>query len=543
MSDSDLARMRKMSNNRTKEKQAEEALRESESRLQAVFAAARNAILMMDSEGFVTFANQATYDVLGYQPKEVIGRSLHELLVSPSYLQEYRRAAPEFRRTGKGAAIGNTVERKARHKDGHEIDAEISLSSVKIKDEWHAVGIVRDITARLKTKQEIIAARNEAERANLAKSEFLSNMSHELRTPMNVILGFGQLMQYDDSLPQEHQDNVKEIMNAGYHLLDLINEILDLAKIEAGHVKLTIEELQVCALVKECLGLINTLAAKRNISISYDCPDETAVLADRTRLKQVLLNLLSNAVKYNHPNGSIHVDTQPAGEDRLRIQVTDTGIGISPQRLTELFQPFNRLDAANSEIEGSGIGLTISHRFVEKMGGSIDVYSEVGKGSCFRVELPVATLPTGERQTLHADVGGHSPTLPAAKETCQVLYIEDNPVNVKLVEQILNPRQEFLLLTACEPELGLQLARVHRPDVILLDINMPQMDGYQVLNILKTDPATRRIPVIAITANAMASDIKDGLAAGFDDYLTKPLDVANFLAVLENKLQIRAGDG
>jgi len=404
-------------------------------------------------------------------------------------------------------------------------------------------GTVQDITEQVEVEQALITARNEADRANMSKSEFLSSMSHELRTPMNAILGFGQLMDYDDSLPDEQKDNIKEILKAGYHLLDLINEVLDLSKVESGNIDLSLEPVEVCPIIEECLSLIKTLADKRDIKISRSGLKGTAVRADRMRLRQVLLNLLSNAIKYNREGGSIMLEVLTEGCDRLRINVSDTGFGIPAKRLSEVFLPFNRLDAENSNIEGTGIGLTITRRIVEMMGGSVDVTSEVGAGSTFWIELPLEFLAAS---TPRVDDAADSDGKPAQQfEGVQhtVLYIEDNPSNLRLVSQILGRRKHIHLLTAHTPELGIELAMSRHPELILLDINMPGMDGYEVLSVLKTEASLTAIPVVAVTANAMPRDIERGIAAGFSEYLTKPIDVVKFHALLDKLLVTDKAEG
>jgi signal transduction histidine kinase/ActR/RegA family two-component response regulator len=401
-------------------------------------------------------------------------------------------------------------------------------------------GTVQDITERVEAEQALIAAREEADRASQTKSEFLSSMSHELRTPMNAILGFGQLMEYDDTLPEEHKDSVQEILKAGHHLLELINEVLDLAKVESGHIDMSLEAVNVCAIVKECLNLVGTLAEKRNIQLSHSGLDGAAVRADCTRLRQVLLNLLSNAIKYNREGGSVHLNIRPRGTDRLRILVTDTGPGIPAARQMELFQPFNRLDAENSGIEGTGIGLTITRRIVEMMGGTVDVESEVGVGSTFWIELPLESMPGGTHNHDHkVAANGTMPTQHVETAQHTVLYIEDNPSNLRLVTQILGHRQHIHLLTAHTPEMGIELALARRPELILLDINMPGMDGYQVLEVFKAEARLKTIPVIAITANAMPRDIARGMEAGFCAYVTKPIDIADFFSILDRYLSDR----
>ncbi len=416
---------------------------------------------------------------------------------------------------------------------------ELTGEAIKVtgRDEVRAVVKVLDtLTDRLlERNRELVLAKTEADSANQAKSQFLSSMSHELRTPMNAILGFGQLLEIDDTLSAEHKEKVREILHGGRHLLELINEVLDLARIEAGHVNLSLEPVEVDPVVQDCLALVATLAVKRDIRIGHG--DEwtgMVVRADRMRLKQVLLNLLSNAIKYNRVGGGVRIEARPQGADRLRILVTDTGPGIPAERLAELFQPFNRLGAESSNIEGSGIGLTITRRIVELMGGTVDVQSEVGVGSTFWIELPRESQPAPHHEDGAASSAA-SPTLEQRIEAAShtVLYIEDNPANLRLVAQILGRRQHIHLLTAHTPELGMDLARSRQPELILLDINMPGMDGYRVLELFKADERLRAIPVVAVTANALPRDIRRGKAAGFSDYLTKPLDVQKFLSTID----------
>jgi signal transduction histidine kinase/ActR/RegA family two-component response regulator len=389
--------------------------------------------------------------------------------------------------------------------------------------------------AAVEKEKTLALAKEEAEEASRAKSEFLSSMSHELRTPMNAILGFAQILEFDKVLAEDQQDSVHEILKAGYHLLDLINEVLDLAKIESGHIDLLLEPVKLSALVEECFSLVTPVADNRGISLRYADVNGYTVRADKTRLKQVLLNLLSNAIKYNREQGSVRLEVETVNENELRISISDTGNGIAEEQFEGLFQPFNRLNAEGSEIEGTGIGLAITRNLVEMMGGRIGVDSEQGLGSSFWVELPQESFedPVGQDISEEysvdntAEVAGHQHT---------VLYIEDNPANLKLVSQILAKRQHINLITAHEPKLGLELASTHRPELILLDINMPRMDGYQVLSVLQSDERLKHIPVVAITANAMPQDIERSKNSGFADYLSKPLDVSIFLDVVEKHL-------
>ncbi|MDP1928866.1 MAG: response regulator [Thiobacillus sp.] len=474
------------------------------------------------------------------EPEEIIG--LDDLSMP------WSREAEAYRRDDRNVIESRTP--KLDYEEGQTTVAgeHVWVSTSKIPllgPDGRAIGVMgvyTDITARKRAEQALIAARDEADRASRAKSEFLSNMSHELRTPMNAILGFGQLMEYDPTLPDEHKDNVREILKGGHHLLQLINEVLDLTKVESGRIDLSLEPVEVCPIINECLSLVGTLADKRGIQLSHTGLKEVAVRADRTRLKQTLLNLLSNAIKYNREGGSVQIEVQAEGADRLRIRVTDTGPGIPTPRLAELFQPFNRLGAEATEIEGTGIGLTITRRIVEMMGGAVDVESEVGVGSCFWIELPLESLRDVDHRHEGATTDSAAPDLHVETVQHTVLYVEDNPSNLKLVAQILGRRQHIHLLTAHTPELGIELALTRHPKLILLDINMPGMDGYQLLSVLKAEASLKAVPVVAITANAMPRDIERGKIAGFADYLTKPLDVERFSAVIDRLLGIKHAD-
>jgi len=389
---------------------------------------------------------------------------------------------------------------------------------------------------------ELANANEEAKSANQAKSAFLSSMSHELRTPLNAILGFAQILT-SDTLPstlEQKKEFANHILKSGRHLLTLINEILDLAKVESGTITLSMEPVALADILLEVRTMIEPIAATRKVRALFPEASGAVVMADRTRLKQVLLNLLSNAVKYNREEGAVVVTCEHPTPERLRISVQDTGHGLDPEQLASLFQPFNRLGQEAGAQEGTGIGLVVTKRLVELMGGEIGVTSSPGVGSVFWIEL-ASTAPLGSALPEQAPDAESAPAaVPDEGEPHLVLYIEDNPANLRLVEEIVAFRRDLRLLSAPDGHLGLQLARAHLPEAILLDLNLPGMSGFEVLRQLRADPETTWIPVIALTANAMPRDIERGMAAGFHRYLTKPIDIDKFTEAINSTLSTPA---
>ncbi len=398
---------------------------------------------------------------------------------------------------------------------------------------------VRERTAQLEaSNEELKLATAAAEKANRAKSEFLSSMSHELRTPLNAIIGFGQLLGTDvgEARPERRREFVEHIVGAGKHLLTLINEILNLARIESGHVELSLEPVLLDDVLAECRKMIEPMAAQRGIETRFEAGCRGVALADRMRLKQVLLNLVSNAIKYNRPDGSVHVGCSEPEPGRLRIAVRDTGLGLAPEQVQALFQPFNRLGQESGPEQGTGIGLVVTQRLVELMGGTMGVRSTPGEGSTFWVDLHASELPAVPRAATDWGALTELTATRGAEAPSTVLYVEDNPASLRLVEELLRPRTDLRLLSAGDGSTGVEMARREQPDVILMDNNMPTMSGREAQAILKLDPRTAHIPVIALTANAMPDAAASGLAAGFFRYLTKPLDAPLLLEALEQAL-------
>ena len=399
-----------------------------------------------------------------------------------------------------------------------------------------ADNVSRGIMA-MRASDELHLAKADAETANQAKSGFLSSMSHELRTPLNAILGFAQILEASKKHPlaDRQANQVQQIRKGGEHLLELINDILDLAKIEAGKLALSIETLDTRNLVDECLSFAKTLAEKRSITIEDRTGDTMPpIWADHLRAKQTILNLLSNAVKYNRDGGTVWVDAEQQDDRTLRINVTDTGPGIPEEKQSQLFQPFSRLGAEATEVEGTGIGLVISRNLMEKMDGAVGFESTPGEGSTFWVEFPVADAEEAEEPSQQSDEVDAGLGIEGRERL--LLYVEDNPANLALIEEIVEEIPNLAMISAHTAELGLVMAVERKPDVILLDINLPGMNGFEAVRHLKESEATREIPVLALSANAMPGSVERGKEAGFRDYLTKPVNVSKLIAALRDVL-------
>lgn len=493
-----------------------------------IFDSTRQGIGVTDTQGKLVYSNRAHDEIHGYSHEEVMGKPFTLFLSEETQAWAVDEILGAVQ-AGRGWSGLLPIVRK----DGSELMTAANVGFIR-DDEGtlqNIFNIVSDYSPELERQQQLQEAKEAAELANRAKSEFLSSMSHELRTPLNAILGFTQLMRDDENLTAGQRESMEDISHAGAHLLELINEVLDLARIEAGKMELSISRVALGDVIAASKNLITPLAGKRGIQLAFSpaCLGSYVVMADFTRTKQVLLNLLSNAVKYNREGGRVEVSCLEVAHGRLRISVSDSGKGIPEAKLGRLFEAFNRLDAEGGSVEGTGIGLVITRHLVELMGGDIGVESVAGEGSTFWFELPLAegegvkTRETRSEAVVYHDGFGAGRT---------VLYIEDNPVNLKLVSKLVDKRTELHLLSAEEPVHGIELALEHRPDLILLDINLPGMSGYEVLRHLRAMEATRDIPVVALSANAMADDLQRGAEAGFDGYLTKPIDVKEFFSVV-----------
>lgn len=525
--------------NESLEKRVRERARELEDEknfIAALLETQSALVLVLDADGRIMRFNRTCEEIYGASFEELRGAYMWELMPE----EDREQVRNTFLDLGH-AQLPRKIERYWMTRRGERRLIAWSTAAISGPDKGvrYIIGTGIDITQREAAERAALEAKEEAEQASRYKTEFVSRVSHELRTPMNAILGFAQLLESDTDPPlSTHQrDMLTEIINGGTHLLELVNDILDLTRIEAGKLKLTMQDVGVAEVMRECVALVRPLAEQRGIAlhVAAGLMCGRTVYADRMRLKEIIINLLSNAVKYNHSKGYVDVDCTETAPGRVRIAVSDAGPGIAPEMQGRLFLPFERLDAGG-QIEGTGIGLALTKRLAELMGGTMGLASALGVGSTFWVELA------------HGAAAGHAcdvapvaaaSTADAAKVTspvCEVLYVEDNAVNMKLVARLLARRPQIRLIEAATPQLGLELAVRHRPALILLDINLPDIDGYEVLARLRAMPQCKTTPIVALSASCQPADIEHGRMAGFDDYLSKPIATAQFFATIDRYL-------
>jgi PAS domain S-box-containing protein len=511
----------------TDTKRAVDELEESRERYRGLSEAAFDSIFFSE-KGICIEQNQMARKVFGYTDEEAIGRYGTDWIVPadrPIVMKNMLSGMEE------------PYEVTALKKDGTTFPCMLCGKMMYYKGRDVRVTSLIDITERKLAEESIREARDAAEKANHAKSEFLSRMSHELRTPMNSILGFAQLMNMSGLSPA-HRKSVNHIWNSGKHLLTLINEVLDISRIEAGKFAMSIEPVQIHGAISEMLEVVQPEAVKRNITTQmlHSPANELFVLADRQRFKQVLLNLIINAVKYNRDGGSVKIkceliEKETHGISSVRVLIIDTGIGIKPENMEKLFLPFERIGAEKTITEGTGLGLTMVKMMMKGMGGTIGVESIYGEGSTFWVELPLAADKKIQKKissdTLEKDTAEN-------EQSGTILYIEDNILNIELVDEIINSHRPAIhLITSIFGSNAIKSATEYKPDLILLDLDLPDIKGTQVLANLQANDQTRSIPVVIVSADAMSDKIKQLMNAGARDYLTKPLDINLFLQVVD----------
>jgi len=523
------------------QKQLDQRLRDQQFYTRSLIESNIDALITTNPSGIITDVNKQMEALTGCTRDELIGAPFKNYFTDPDLAETTIKLVLSEKKV-------TDSELTARARDGKETVVSYNATTFYDRDRklQGVFAAARDVTERKRLDQvlreqniELESSKSVAEKANLAKSDFLSSMSHELRSPLNAILGFAQLMESDTPPPTPGQKaSIDQILQAGWYLLELINEILDLAVIESGRLTLSLEPVLLSEVMVECQDMVAPHALKHGVKTTFQACDKPLIVhADRTRLKQVLINLLSNAIKYNRPGGMVTVDCKMVASGNIRITVTDTGAGLTPEKLAQLFQSFNRLGQEAGGEEGTGIGLVVSKRLVELMNGIIGVESTVGVGSVFWIEL-IATEAAKIGGKIAAPMESTRPEPVDGARLRTLLYVEDNPANMKLIEHLIGRRSDMRLLSAVEAHSGIEIARRAQPEVILMDINLPGMSGFDALKILREDPVTAHIPVIALSANAMTRDVERGMKAGFFRYLTKPVKVNEFMDALEGAMEI-----
>jgi len=523
------------------------ALRRTQQQQSAILNASPDGILTVDAEDRILGINPAAERTLGALEKTLAGKRMRDVFSAGRVDTHAGDASDDFPGVSSSTLTGKRNELAARRADGSPFPVELTVAPASTDGETFFTVNMRDISGRKRFEQRLRESRDEAQRANRAKNEFLSRMSHELRTPLNAILGFSQLLLRRET-DEKKAEKIGFIQRAGRHLLDLINEVLDLARIESGRLCCSIEDVDLGDIFREVAAFAGSTAHESEISLALDeaAADGVLISADQQRLKQILLNLVTNAIKYNHAGGSVAVECRPSGEDRVEISVRDTGVGIPAKRLKDLFTPFERLGTELGDIEGTGIGLALSQSLAELMGARIEVESALGEGSRFSLKLPRATPAEQDADRAAApapreEAPAHQRGTDANRAAHHLLYIEDNPINLRLVEDLVAECDDWKMSHAVNGADGLAIARETRPDLVFLDLHLPDMTGERVLRKLRDTPELGDATIVIVTADAMHRSFDSPSRRRPDRLLTKPIDVAEVVELLDTVAAEREG--
>jgi PAS domain S-box-containing protein len=519
-----------------------QALAEQAAHAQVILDSALDAVITIDAHGIVLGWTTRAREMFGWSADDVVGRRLADYIIPPSLRNAHLQGLARYRNTGEGPVLGNVLSVNAIDRDGREFPIELAVSAaVPSADGPTFIAFLRDISERRRAETLVAGALAEAEAASRAKSEYLSRVSHELRTPLTVIVGFAGLLEMENPRPDQ-EDSIAMVLKGGDQLLRMIDDLLEISRVESGREELALKPVPVDEVIAECVALVSLSAAQRRVAVHRDLGSVSGecVIGDAQRLRQVMLNLLTNAIKYNREGGHVDISVRAVDGNRLRLSVRDSGSGIAAELLPRLFQPFDRLGAERTTVTGTGLGLALSKHLVESIAGTIGVDTEAGEGASFWVELARATgeegVPVDAEMASPAAAAIAIGAGPAPVTTKTALYVEDNLANLELVERTLKHRPAVRLLPLMQGGLALDLAVQHRPDLILLDVHLPDINGDEVLRRLKADDRTRHIPVIMLSADATPPQAARFRRAGAEAYLTKPIRVRELLAAIDDAL-------
>jgi PAS domain S-box-containing protein len=521
------------------QKQAEKLATEGKQQITAILNNTAEGIITIDAKGLILSFNPKCEELFGFTASEAIGQNVDVLMRRDERMAhgKYLKRSSHVEKK----VINTNRELWGQRKNGDIFPMELTVSSAQLSGQKCFIGVMHDISVRKTNEAKVLAAKDEAEKANQSKSIFLSAMNHELRTPLNAILGFAQLMlmkKHNNQLSLSGQQNIEQILQAGYHLLALVNDILDLSKIESGQFDIELTTVHLSEALQQCLDLVEQQAKSKGVTLIIDPSIESdwQLMCNFTRLKQVLLNLITNAIKYNSTHGNVTVKATRIEHNQLQIDIIDNGVGISEENYQYVFKPFQRFDSQKAAIEGSGIGLSVSASLVEAMKGHINFTSQLGIGSTFTVTLPLIQSASGTHDGIESDVGLTTPMVDCSDKT--LLYVEDNTANIQLIEEFVVGCFNLRFATAGDGETALQIVQQIKPNIIIIDIDQQNNNAFEVLRSLKADRLTQHLAVIALSELTTPELAKTITTQGFADYLQKPLDVTKVLELVYKHLDL-----